>query len=172
MGRAYRLRPGVVEHVGVNIVGLALNLVCPTTIVPYAANDGTDITTGHVDGLAIVERLDSSQQVCVLLEQIGQLQQQASPLGGGSLLPRALECLAGGSYGQVDILLVTLVNLGDNLLGGGVDNVELLLVDRLDPLAVNVPEKRRKVLVPVAREEQVIVWGDGGRGTHKPMGCL
>lgn len=87
MGRTYRLRPRVVEHVGVNIVGLALNLVCPTSIVPYAANDGTDITTGHIDGLAVVERLDSGKQVCVLLEQIGKLQQQARPLGGGSLLP-------------------------------------------------------------------------------------
>lgn len=84
---AYRLRPGVVEHVRVNIVGLALDLVCPTTIVPYAANDGTNIATSHVDRLAVVERLDSGQKVCVLLEQVGELQQQATPLGRGSLLP-------------------------------------------------------------------------------------
>lgn len=84
------------EHVRVNIVGFALDLVCPTTVVSYGPDDVTDVNTGHVDGLAIVERLNSSQQICVLLKQIGELQQQATPFVWAGLLPRAVECLAGG----------------------------------------------------------------------------
>lgn len=126
------------EHAWVNIVGLALDLVGPTTVVPYATDNGAQITAGHVDGLSIVERLNGSEQIQVLLKNIGELQQHTAPVVGGDLPPWTIKGLASSSHGKIDILLVTLVDLCDDLLSGGVDNVELLLVDRLDPLAVNV----------------------------------
>lgn len=72
-GRPYRLDSRVVEHARVDIVGLALNLICPAAIVPYGANDGTNVAARHVDRLAIVKRLDSGQEICVLLEKVGKL---------------------------------------------------------------------------------------------------
>lgn len=126
------------EHVGGNVDGLALDLVGPATIVAEAADDGTDIATGVGDGLAVVEGLDGSEEVEVLLGEVGELEEEVASLLGSGLLPLALESLAGSGDGQVDILLSTLADGGDGLLGGGVDDLELLLVDTLNPLAVDV----------------------------------
>lgn len=54
----YRLPSGVVEMVGVGVDGLALNLVGPATVVTQTTGGGVDISLGHEDRLAIVERLD------------------------------------------------------------------------------------------------------------------
>jgi hypothetical protein len=61
------------------------------------------------------------------------------------LSPLTLESLAGSTDSQVDILLGTFADGADDLLGGGVDNLELLLVDTLNPLAID--EAAEKVLV-------------------------
>lgn len=167
----YGFLPRVVEHFWVDVVGLALDLVCPTTIVSYGANNSTKVATSHVNGLAVIERLDGCQKVCVLLKQVGQLQQHATPLVGCCLLPRALEGLAGGRDCNVNILLGTFADLADDLLGRRVDDIELLLVGALDPLAVNVPEGTNLLLASVECQT-------GGRvvaghwGTYSPMGCL
>jgi len=133
----YRLGSGVVEHLGSNINGLSLDLVGPTTVVSEAANDGTDITTGVGDGLSVVERLNSGEKVEVLLSEIGELEEEVASDLGRSGSPLALESLAGSGDSQVDILLGTLADGGDDLLGGGVDNLELSLVDTLNPLAAD-----------------------------------
>lgn len=83
----YRLVAGVVEHVGVHVDGLANNLVGPAGIVPDAANDGGDITTSKGDGLSVVERLNSSEELSVLLGNIGQLVEELGSVGGGGVLP-------------------------------------------------------------------------------------
>lgn len=126
------------EHAGLNVDGLALDLVGPASVVSDAADDGADITTGVGDGLSVVEGLDGGEEVEVLLGKVGKLQQQDASLVGGGGLPDAVEGLAGGLDGEVDVLLGTLADGGDGLLGGGVDNLELLLVNTLNPLAVNV----------------------------------
>lgn len=105
------------EHVRVDIVRLALNLVCPTSIVSDAANHSANVTLGHCDGLAVVERLDSRQQICILLQEIGELQQHTASLIRSCLFPGAVESLAGGCHGNIDILLCGLVDLSDDLLG-------------------------------------------------------
>lgn len=127
------------EHVWANVKGLALDLVCPTSVVPYAADDGGDVSLCHGDRLAIVKRLDRSQQISVLLEEVGQLQKVQTPLLGRRVPPYALEGLAGGGDRDVDIFLSTLVDGADDLLGRWVDDLELLLVDALDPLVVDEP---------------------------------
>jgi hypothetical protein len=132
-----RLGSGVVEHIGSNINCLALDLVGPTTVVSEAANNGTDIATGVGDGLSVVERLNSGEEVEVLLGEVGKLEEEVASGLGSSLPPLAVEGLAGSSDSQVDILLGTLTDGGDDLLSGGVDNLELSLVDTLNPLAVD-----------------------------------
>lgn len=82
-GVAYGLGSGVVEHLGGNVNSLALDLVGPTTVVSEAANNGANIATGVGDRLSVVERLNSSEEVKVLLSNIGKLQEKvASALRG------------------------------------------------------------------------------------------
>lgn len=125
------------KHVRGNINRLALDLVCPAAIIPYAADNGTDVAAGHADGLSIVERLDRGEQVTVLLGDLGELEQVDASLLWGGVVPCSLEGLPGGGYGNIDILLVALGNGADNLLGGRVDDLEGLLIGTLDPLVVD-----------------------------------
>lgn len=135
----YRLVSGVVEHVGGNVKGLSLNLVGPATVVSDASNNSADIASGHGDGLAVVQRLDSGEKVEVLLGEISELEHQAATLARSDLSPCCVESLAGSGNGKIDILLGTFADRGDDLLGGGVDDLKLLLVDTLNPLVVNEP---------------------------------
>jgi hypothetical protein len=88
-----------VEHVGGNVNGLASDLVGPSTVVAEAGNDGTDVAAGHGDGLAVVEGLDSSEEVEVGLGEVGKLKQQLAAGVGGRLAPCGVEGLAGGGDG-------------------------------------------------------------------------
>jgi hypothetical protein len=135
----YRLVSGVVEHVGLDIDGLASDLVGPASVVANAANNSTDVTTGHVDGLSVVQRLDGGKKIGVLLANVGELVHELTSLMGSNLLPCRLEGLAGRGYGKVDILLTRLAHRGDDLLSGRVDDVELSLVNTLDPFVVDEP---------------------------------
>lgn len=135
--KTHGLSAGVGKHLGVNVDGFALDLVGPTGVVADASNNGTNISLGHGDGLSVVERLDSSESVKVLLDKIGKLVEESGTGGRGSCAPLALKGLAGSSYGNIDILLGGFADGGDDLLGGGVDNFELLLVNTLNPLVVD-----------------------------------
>lgn len=138
-----RLLPGVVEGVGGNIDGLALDLIGPTAVVADGANNGANIATGHGDGLAIVERLNSGEEIEVLLDQVGELEEVDTTLLGSDLAPDTLESLAGSGDGNIDILLGGLVDGADDLLGSGVDDLEGLLLDTLDELVVDEPGRAR-----------------------------
>lgn len=127
------------EHVRSNIESLALNLVRPPSVVSYAADDGPNVASCHGNGLAIVERLDSSQQVQVLLRQVRKLEQQNAALLGCGLAPDALEGLSRSGDGKVDILLCGLTDGADDLLCCGVDDLEGLFVDTFNPLVVDEP---------------------------------
>lgn len=129
----------VCEGVLVGIDNLALDLVGPASVVSQASSDHTNITLGHTKSLAIVERLNSSDEVQVLLNQIGELNQQLASVLWCLLSPCSLECLAGSSYCNIDILLGGLGDRADNFLGGGVDGLECLSVDALNPFVVDEP---------------------------------
>lgn len=125
------------KHVRGYVNGLALDLVGPTTVVPKAAGDGTDVTLGHRNGLSVVERLDGGKQVKVLLDKFGEVGQEPASLSRSSLLPLALKGLAGSLDCNINILLGGFTDGADNLLGTGVDSLEGLLVDALHPLVVD-----------------------------------
>jgi hypothetical protein len=106
----------VVESVGGGVNDLAFDLVRPATVVPQAANTHADVDLGHGDGLAVVERLDGGEQVKVLLEQVGELHEKSATVLRGFSPPWALEGLACGGDGDVDILLRCLLDRGDDAL--------------------------------------------------------
>lgn len=103
---AYWLFLGVVERVCGRIDDLALNLVCPATVISERTSASSNITLGHGDGLSIIQRLNSGQKVKVLLEQFGELYEVFATLfRSGLVSPIALERLSCGGDGDVDILL-------------------------------------------------------------------
>jgi hypothetical protein len=133
-----RLLADVVEAVGCCVDDLALNLVGPSSVVPQATSSGGNIDVlGHAEGLAVVESLDGSNEVGILLEQIGKLVKQLSPVLWCLLSPWAVEGFAGGSNSDVNILLGGLLNTADDLLSGGVDNIKGLAVNGLYELIVD-----------------------------------
>lgn len=125
------------EGLGVNIDGLALDLVGPAAIVPQASDNGINITTSHGDGLAVVERLDSYEEIPVLFDKSGEVEKKDAALLRGGCAPLALEHLAGSGDGNINILLSSLGNRADDLLCGGVDDLKGLLVHTLDELIVD-----------------------------------
>lgn len=96
-----------------------------------------DITLCHANSLSIVERLNSSQHVGILLNQVGQVIKVLATLFWCNLLPGSLVRLARSCYGNIDILLGGLVYRADNLLVRGVDNFKCLSVNTLDEFVVD-----------------------------------
>jgi len=131
------LLPDVVESVWCGVDDLALDLVCPTTVVSQAASGEADVTLGHGQGLSVVERLNGAESVNVGLEEVGQLGKHLATVTWGDLPPGTLESLACSGDSDIDILLGTLVNGADDLLGGRVDGLEGLAVYTLDPFIVD-----------------------------------
>jgi hypothetical protein len=77
----------VVEGVGSSVDDLAGDLVCPTTVVSEAANAHADVNLGHGNGLSVVERLNRSEEVNVLLEEVGEVHEQLAAVLGCLLPP-------------------------------------------------------------------------------------
>ena len=158
-GLAYRLWPRVVEHVGVNVDSLALDLVRPTTVIPYAADSRSNISLRHSDGLSVIQRLDGSKEVGVLLHQVCQPQEHDTPLLWWRRPPAALEGLSSRGDSDIDVILCGLTHGADSFLGGGVDDLDLLLVLALDPFIVDEPGESQlvnevRVSVAVSRSLQ------------------
>lgn len=133
---------GVGEGLVVGVNGLTVDLVGPATIVAQALGSGANIPLGHGDRLAVVQGLDGGQDVSIALEQVSQLGQEAAALVRSDVTPGALEGLAGSRNGNVDILLRSFVNGNNRLLVGGVDGLEGLAFDTLDPLVVDEPDRK------------------------------
>ena len=73
----------------------------------------------------------------MLLHQVGKLDEVLSSLLRCDLSPWAFEGLAGGSDSNVDILLGSFLNGADDRLVGGVDDLECLVLLRLDEFTVD-----------------------------------
>jgi hypothetical protein len=128
-----------VKHVRGNINGLASDLVGPAAVVTNAADDTANISTGHCDRLAIVHRLDSGEEVQVLLDEIGKFEEERGAGARRGSAPCCVEGLASSSDSKVNVFLGSLADGGDDFFGGRVDDFELLLVDTLDPFVVDEP---------------------------------
>jgi len=81
--------------------------------------------------LATVARLELGELVEVLLDRVGELEQQSRTLGRGSFRPRA-ECGCRRANRRVDVALVAVGDLGDDLFGRRIDVVEIVAALRGD----------------------------------------
>jgi len=133
----YWLLLDVVESVWGGVDDLTLDLVCPTTVVSQATSGHGNIDVGHGESLAVVERLDGGESRSVLLEEVGELAEQLATVLWSHLSPATIESLAGGGHSNVDILLRGFLNRADDLLVRWVDGFKGLVVDTLNPLAVD-----------------------------------
>jgi hypothetical protein len=89
--------------------------------------DGTQaIGAGTAERGAHVERVELRQFVEILLDEVGELQEQVLPLERLDLAPGPFEGAAGGSNCAVDIFLVALRHGCEQLAGGGIVGLEAL----------------------------------------------
>ena len=103
--------------------GLALDLVGPAGVVAEAGDDGLDVRLCPEEGLAIVEGLDGSEGVDVLLDELCEAGEELAALSTGHAeAVRVLESILGSLDGGVDVLGGTLANLSDQLARRGVDD--------------------------------------------------
>lgn len=133
---------GVGEGLGVGVNSLTVDLVGPAGVVTEAAQSVGQVDLGHGEGLAVVEGLNGGDSINVALNQVGQLVQETATVGGGNPAPFTLVGLAGSGHGDVDILLVGLVDGGNDLLVGGVDGLKGLALGTLDIFIVDEPASR------------------------------
>lgn len=154
----------------------ALDLVGPSSVVSQTASTAGNIDVlGHAVGFSIVESLDGGEELSVLQEEVGELDEELSTVLGCLLPPWAVEGLAGSSDGNVDILLGGLLDGADDLLGGRVDDVEGLAVDSLHELVVDeadaaVSNRCQPKQYPSHWEGPKNV-GRWENGTYRPVGC-
>ena len=131
---------GVGEGICVCVDDLALNLIGPAAVVSKASSDIGNIDLCHSKGLSVVERLNRREKIEILLDQFRELDEEPATLLWRLLPPYCLVALAGSSYGDINILLRGFGDGTDDFFGTGVESLEGLSVDALNPLVVNEPE--------------------------------
>ena len=135
---ADRLAQRVREEAAADRDRPALDLVGPARVVAQRVADALHVALRVGDRLAAVERLERGQLGGVLLDQVGQLEQQPAAIGGvhrapGARFegpPRRLDRL-------VDVGRAGRRDLGDHLARRRVVRLELAAIDRVDPLIVD-----------------------------------
>jgi hypothetical protein len=158
----------VCEGIRVCVDDLAFDLVGPATIVSPAASDGSNVTLSHWNSFSVIKRLNGSQKINVLLNQIGKLDQQLATVLWCSLPPWAFKGLTSSSYRNIDILLGGLMDGADDFLSGRIDRLEGLAIDTLNPLVVDEPARPNVSLGGISERCGVV---DGGE-TYKPVGWV
>ena len=95
-------------------------------VIPQHADGAQAIGAGAADRRAHIESVELRQFVEILLDKVGELEQQVLPLERFHFAPRPLERAAGSGNRAVDVFLVALGNGCEQLAGGGVVGLETL----------------------------------------------
>ena len=104
---ADRLPQRVGKEIAANRHGPPFDLVGPARIVAQRVRDAGHVALRVADRLAAVERLERGQLVGILLDQVGQLEEQPAPIGGVHRAPRpGFQAPSRGLDGLVDVGLV------------------------------------------------------------------
>ena len=123
---AHRLAHRVGERVRPGRDDLSVDLVGQARVVAERVHHRRQVLAAdRRDRLAGVERLELHQRILVALDEVGELHQQASPVGGAHPAPRAAQRRARRGDGGVHVRGPGLGDVGDHLPGGGVHRREL-----------------------------------------------
>ena len=121
---------GHAERLGVGPEAGVLELVGPAGVVEEVRGDQRDVDVARLaDRLAVVERLEHRELARPLLDDPGDAEQVLAALARRHRRPHLLVRPAGGGDGAVDVGRAGLGDLGQHLLGGGVDRLEGAPVD-------------------------------------------
>jgi len=111
------------QAAGVDVRGDPLDLGAPAGVIPEELCADSDGRLGLHRDHARVERLEFGQFVCVLVDQFTDAPEHLGPLAGGQAFPDTrLGGLLRTRNGSVDGLWATVLELGDLLLGGRIEN--------------------------------------------------
>ncbi len=120
--------------------GRALDLRRPARHIPEQVRRQRDVGGPRDrERLPVVERLEHRELVAVLLDQIGDLPDQPAAIGRVHPPPRRIvvERPPRGAHRAVDVLSLAHRDLGERLLGRGVDRRKSLARGGLDPIAID-----------------------------------
>jgi hypothetical protein len=131
------------EDIWVSVYHRAFNLICPATIVSEACSHGCNVIFGYFKCLSIVKRFNGTQEIKVLFNQGGERDHQLSSLLGSHPFPGPFECLARCRYGDIDVLLCSLMNRCNYLFGRRIDDLDGLAINASDELIVDEPKPVR-----------------------------
>ena len=106
-------------------------------VIAQHADGAQAIGAGAAERRAHVERVELRQFVEILLDEVGELEQQVLPLERLDLAPGPFEGAAGGGDRAVDVFLVALGDGCEQFAGGGVVGLEALARGGIDPLPVD-----------------------------------
>ena len=104
--------------------GLTVTLVSPTSEVSDCADRHGKIgVAGPIEGLAVVQRFESSENVEITLHEIYELGHEGTTLETRHVqAPNGIESVLGSLDGFVDIFWGSLRNLGEGLASARVDD--------------------------------------------------
>ena len=128
-------RPVTVLEAAFRIVGRDDAKITPIRLAPRQRNVGG---FGNVKRLAIVEAFDVAELLGMLLEQIGELPDEATALGCGHPAPRpVIKRLASGLHRLIDIFAIAFRDLSENFAGGRIICGKRFSGGGVDPPAVD-----------------------------------
>ena len=155
---------GVVESLGIRLNDLAVNLICPATVVSEGSGAHTNVDFGHTERFTIVQGFNRREEFEVLFKQICQIHQVFSSLLIGDFTPSGLKGFAGNGDGVVNIFFGGFVDFADRFLGGGVDGLKSLAILSLDELVVDEAVRSRSACGLELLVGGGEIWADKVRG--------
>ena len=99
-----------------------MELVARAGVELEIAHQRQRVGAGLLGRLATVALLQRRQLIGVLGNLLRQLVEQTAALGGAGLMPHAVEAVARGAHGAVDVAGLTALNLGEGLAVGRVEH--------------------------------------------------
>jgi len=127
------------EEVAIDRASLAVELVSPAGVVAEALDGESKIDVERLGiGLSVVKGLNGGHLLLVALQEVCELEHEVTTSAAVDVLPVALERLAGGADGDINVGLVSLGDAAELLTGGGVHSGEGLSGLGVHELAINV----------------------------------
>jgi hypothetical protein len=141
------LSANVIKVARTRVNNVTIDLVGPAAVVSDTVCRELDINSGKGKRLTIVEGLDRSKGLSMLLNLVSEVVKESTSVRRVTKTP-VIKGSLGGLNGKLNIGLASFVNFSNLLFSGRVFNGEFLAILRLDKLVVN--EKTSRLLVGFA----------------------